>query len=216
MRLDSLQLYIPPFSFGTKYPLPQTLATGGTGVIIDSGSSSIALPPNITQAIYTQLSVTPDTSLGITLNKVDCGLRGSSGFLSFGLNDTVISIAMRELVMDGASIGKDGSCYLLLYPNDIPLLGAPFLRSAYGESPLSPGPCIDIVDGLWKCQMLIEPMRLAIFNWDTQDIHIARSADCGTDIQALEAGDEAMNGIVGNCFPSPKKVKLNAPVRRRW
>ena len=35
--------------------------------------------------------------------------------------------------MDGASIGKNGSCYLLLYPNDIPLLGAPFLRAAYGE-----------------------------------------------------------------------------------
>ncbi|KAJ9155711.1 hypothetical protein NKR23_g2007 [Pleurostoma richardsiae] len=186
VRLDDLSVYLPPLPTATSYKLPQNLPSGGgTGAIIDSGSPAIGLPSNVTAAIYEQLGVQSTTSSdGFPLNKVDCGMRGADGFFNFGFGGTEIGVPVREVVLDGAALGfASGECYLTVYANDVPVLGSPFLRAAY-----------------------------AVFDWDNQNIHLARSANCGTDIVAIGSGPDAVGSPSGNCTPSPKR-KIQAERR---
>lgn len=98
--------------------------------------------------------------------------------MDFAFGSLVIGVLFRDLVVDGALFDKTGSCYLMLYPNDMSVLGGPFLKSTY-----------------------------SIYDWDDQDIYVARGASCGEDIMATGVGEGSVANATGNCRPAPFRIR---------
>ncbi|KAB5513124.1 aspartic peptidase domain-containing protein [Coniochaeta sp. 2T2.1] len=66
---------------------------------------------------------------------------------------------------------RSGLCILGAFADDyISVLGDTFLRAAY-----------------------------VVFDWDNRNIHLAQSADCGTNLVAIGAGADAVPSVVGDC-----------------
>ncbi|KAK4550505.1 hypothetical protein LTR36_000084 [Oleoguttula mirabilis] len=99
--------------------------------LLDSGTSLMYLPNDITQDIYDAFGAQYDSSQGAAF--VDCDLANSDATIDLTFSSPTISIAMRELVIvAGEEKGVD-ICILGIAPADdsTPVLGDTFLRSAY-------------------------------------------------------------------------------------
>jgi hypothetical protein len=109
-------------------------------VLLDSGSSLMYLPNDLTTEIYDQVRAVYDSNAGLAY--VDCSFAKSDATISFSFSGATISVDYSELVLgvgtssDGQQlIFEDGSpaCIFGIAPADssTPVLGDTFLRSAY-------------------------------------------------------------------------------------
>ncbi|KAH8673662.1 aspartic peptidase domain-containing protein [Xylariales sp. PMI_506] len=108
-------------------------------VILDSGSSLTYLPDDWVSQIYTQVNGVYDDNEGAAY--VPCSLADSAMTLDFNFTSPVISVTMRELVLDVVAAGSrnptftngEAACVFGIAPTgDLPsTLGDTFLRSAY-------------------------------------------------------------------------------------
>ena len=113
---------------GTQGSIASNLAVSA---LLDSGSSLMYLPNDITQDIYNAVGAQYDSSQGAAF--VDCDLRNSAATIDFTFSTPTISVAMDELVIvAGTSRGQE-ICILGISPAEgsTPVLGDTFLRSAY-------------------------------------------------------------------------------------
>jgi hypothetical protein len=109
-------------------------------VLLDSGSSLMYLPNDLTTEIYNQVNAVYDSNAGAAY--VDCSLASNSSSISFSFSGATISVAYSELVLS-AGTNSDGqqltfsngvsACIFGIAPADssTPVLGDTFLRSAY-------------------------------------------------------------------------------------
>ena len=119
-------------SFDSSASLP-------TAALLDSGSSLIYLPDDVTEAIYNNVNAVYDGQAGVAY--VDCSLASNASTLDFDFSGQTIQVPYNELVLDVES--SDGSpltfqngqaaCVFGIAPaqGSEPVLGDTFLRSAY-------------------------------------------------------------------------------------
>ena len=99
--------------------------------LLDSGSSLMYLPNDITQDIYNAVNARYDSSQGAAF--VDCSLANSDDTIDFTFSSPTISVAMSELVIVAGYQNGAPVCILGIGPagDSQPVLGDTFLRSAY-------------------------------------------------------------------------------------
>lgn len=145
-------------------------------VSLDSGSSNNILPPGLAAQVCTDLKGTPSPNGGNC--RVDCSIRQQSGGITVELDGKSILVPYYNLINE-ETFREVASCSLMISDNHMfgnppsGLLGAPFLRSAY-----------------------------AVFDWGNSNLHIAQSADCGSNIVAIGTGADAVPSGNGECVGS--------------
>lgn len=99
--------------------------------LLDSGSSLMYLPNDITQTIYDSLGASYDSEQGAAF--VDCSLGNSDGTIDFTFSSPTIKVALNELVIVAGIDRGQEVCILGIGPagSSTPVLGDTFLRSAY-------------------------------------------------------------------------------------
>lgn len=99
--------------------------------LLDSGSSLMYLPNDITQSIYDAVGASYDNSQGAAF--VDCDLANSDDTIDFTFSSPTIRVAMNELVIEAGVDRGRPVCILGIGPagSSTPVLGDTFLRSAY-------------------------------------------------------------------------------------
>lgn len=134
--------------------------------VLDSGTSVLLVPEGLTSQICADLNGTePEGGWDGSYCLVDCGVRQQNGSLSIGIEGktSAIRIEWKNLLSESV---QDGVSYCFLdvadstVATDPPtyILGAPFLRASY-----------------------------LVFEWDKQKVHMAETADCGSEVTALGA-----------------------------
>ncbi|KAF2118956.1 aspartic peptidase domain-containing protein [Lophiotrema nucula] len=100
-------------------------------VLLDSGSSLMYLPDDITRSLYTDFNAKYDSNQGAAI--VDCSLADQSGSLDFTFSDPTISVPLNELVIVAGYQRGEPVCILGIGPagDSVCVLGDTFLRSAY-------------------------------------------------------------------------------------
>ncbi|KAK5118615.1 hypothetical protein LTR85_008080 [Meristemomyces frigidus] len=113
---------------GTSGSIASNLAYAS---LLDSGTSLMYLPNDITQDIYDAFGAQYDSSQGAAF--VDCSLADSDATIDLTFSSPTISIAMRELIIVAGEQNGQDICILGISPADdsTPVLGDTFLRSAY-------------------------------------------------------------------------------------
>lgn len=119
-------------SFDSSSSLP-------TAALLDSGSSLVYLPNDITEAIYNNVNAVYDSQSGVAY--VECSLANNASTLDFDFSGQTIQVPFNELVLDVGSSGgqpltfQNGqdACVFGIAPaqGSEPVLGDTFLRSAY-------------------------------------------------------------------------------------
>ncbi|KAK4631381.1 putative aspartic-type endopeptidase opsB [Fulvia fulva] len=102
-----------------------------TPTLLDSGSSLMYLPNNITQSIYDAVGARYDSSQGAAF--IDCDKANSDDTIDFTFSSPTIKVAMNELVIVAGIDRGRPICILGIGPagGSTPVLGDTFLRSAY-------------------------------------------------------------------------------------
>jgi hypothetical protein len=114
--------------------------SGSTGSIInnlavaallDSGSSLMYLPNDITSAIYNAVGAQYDPSQGAAF--VDCSLANSDSTIDFTFSGLTIQVPWNELVIEIGESNGQPACIIGISPSggQTAVLGDTFLRSAY-------------------------------------------------------------------------------------
>ncbi|KAF2718542.1 acid protease [Polychaeton citri CBS 116435] len=100
--------------------------------LLDSGSSLMYLPDNITQKIYDATNSQYNSDQGAAF--VDCNLAKAAGSLDFTFSGPTIRVDLSELVIEaGTDSNGDKVCILGIGPagDSASVLGDTFIRSAY-------------------------------------------------------------------------------------
>lgn len=99
--------------------------------LLDSGSSLMYLPNDVTQDIYNAVGASYDSSQGAAF--VDCSLANNDTTIDFTFSSPTISVSMSELVIEAGVQNGQPICILGIAPADgtTPVLGDTFIRSAY-------------------------------------------------------------------------------------
>ena len=99
--------------------------------LLDSGSSLMYLPDDVTTAIYNAVNAQYSESQGAAF--VDCSLSDSDQTLDFTFSSPTIRVAMNELVIVAGEDNGSPVCILGIGPagSSMPVLGDTFIRSAY-------------------------------------------------------------------------------------
>ena len=128
-------------SIGSTEPSSTTTSSSlPAPVLLDSGSSLVYLPDDLTTDVYNTVSAVYDSSAGAAY--VDCSLANNDSSIQFTFSGATISVPYNELVLDAGtnSAGQpltfsDGTpaCIFGIAPagTSTPVLGDTFLRSAY-------------------------------------------------------------------------------------
>jgi len=109
-----------------------SLASGlNTPALLDSGSSLMYLPNDVTSDIYDMLGASYDSSQGAAF--VDCSLADNDTTIDFTFSSPTISVSMSELVIVAGEENGVDVCILGISPagGSTPVLGDTFIRSAY-------------------------------------------------------------------------------------
>lgn len=106
-------------------------SNSNVAVLLDSGSSLMYLPDEVTTELYRQFNARYDARQGAAF--VDCNLANQQGSLEFGFSGVTISVPYNELVIVATVSRGQPVCILGVGPagNGIAVLGDTFLRSAY-------------------------------------------------------------------------------------
>ncbi|KAK0649957.1 aspartic peptidase domain-containing protein [Cercophora newfieldiana] len=104
---------------------------------------------------------------------VDCAVRQQAGGVTFELEGKSILVPYYNLINEETTREVSWCTVMVSDHPTLNLLGMPFLRSAY-----------------------------AVFDWRNANLHIAQSADCGTNIVAIGSGVDAVPGGNGECSGS--------------
>ena len=110
-------------------------------VLLDSGTTLMYLPNEITRSIYNQVHAVTDTTSGSVIAYVPCALAREDRTVDFVFGRILISVPFNEIVLpsqktDGSGLRfEDGTpaCVFGIAPNGggVSVLGDAFLRSAY-------------------------------------------------------------------------------------
>jgi hypothetical protein len=113
---------------GTSNSIASSLASPA---LLDSGSSLMYLPNDVTQKIYNSVGAQYDSSEGAAF--VDCSLANSDATIDLTFSSPTIRVGMDELVIVAGTENGQDVCILGISPADdsTPVLGDTFLRSAY-------------------------------------------------------------------------------------
>jgi hypothetical protein len=100
-------------------------------VLLDSGSSLMYLPDDITRSLYQKYNARYEASQGAAT--VDCNLGNQEGSLDFDFSGVHISVPLNELVIVASVSRGQAVCLLGIGPagSSVAVLGDTFLRSAY-------------------------------------------------------------------------------------
>ena len=101
------------------------------GALLDSGSSLMYLPNNITNAIYNAVGAQYDKSQGAAF--IDCSLANTDSTIDFTFSGVTIQVAWNELIIPIGSDNGQTQCIIGISPSNgqSAVLGDTFLRSAY-------------------------------------------------------------------------------------
>jgi len=99
--------------------------------LLDSGSSLMYLPDDITTDIYNTFGAQYDSSQGAAF--VDCSLADADGSIDLTFSGATISVALKELVIVAGEEKGQPICIIGISPAEgsTPVLGDTFIRSAY-------------------------------------------------------------------------------------
>ena len=99
--------------------------------LLDSGSSLMYLPNDITQSIYDAVNAQYDRNAGAAF--VDCSLANTQGTIDFTFSSPTIRVPINELVLVAGVQNNQPVCILGIAPAgaSTTVLGDTFLRSAY-------------------------------------------------------------------------------------
>lgn len=99
--------------------------------LLDSGSSLMYLPNDVTQSIYNAVGASYDSQQGAAF--VDCDMANDDTTIDFTFSSPTIRVAMNELVIVAGYERGQAVCILGIGPagSSTPVLGDTFLRSAY-------------------------------------------------------------------------------------
>lgn len=102
-----------------------------TPALLDSGSSLMYLPNDVTTSIYNAVGAQYDQSQGAAF--VDCSLARSGATIDFTFSSPTIRVGIDELVIVAGEDNGQDICILGIGPAEgsTPVLGDTFLRSAY-------------------------------------------------------------------------------------
>jgi hypothetical protein len=102
-----------------------------TAALLDSGSSLMYLPNDVTESIYKMTGAKYSQEYGAAF--IDCNMRYNETTIDFTFSSPTIRVSMSELVLVMGYQGRNPVCILGIAPADgtTPVLGDTFLRSAY-------------------------------------------------------------------------------------
>ncbi|KAH0292263.1 candidapepsin-4 precursor [Aureobasidium namibiae CBS 147.97] len=102
-----------------------------TAALLDSGSSLMYLPNDVTESIYRMTGAKYSQEYGAAF--IDCNMRYNDTTIDFTFSSPTIRVSMSELVLVMGYQGRTPLCILGIAPADgtTPVLGDTFLRSAY-------------------------------------------------------------------------------------
>jgi hypothetical protein len=102
-----------------------------TAALLDSGSSLMYLPNDVTESIYKMTGAKYNQEYGAAF--IDCNMRYNETTIDFTFSSPTIRVSMSELVLVMGYQGRNPICILGIAPADgtTPVLGDTFLRSAY-------------------------------------------------------------------------------------
>ncbi|KAI4730866.1 acid protease [Aureobasidium sp. EXF-10728] len=102
-----------------------------TAALLDSGSSLMYLPNDVTESIYRMTGAKYSSQYGAAF--IDCNMRYNDTTIDFTFSSPTIRVSMSELVLVMGYQGRTPLCILGIAPADgtTPVLGDTFLRSAY-------------------------------------------------------------------------------------
>ncbi|KAK1750368.1 acid protease [Echria macrotheca] len=147
---------------------------GGDGFVasLDCGSGASLFPPALNKQICTTLNGT--VQAGTDRCIVDCALRQRSGGLTISLDGKDIVQTFDNLIDENVHQEVSTCSVMVSDGAESPyILGAPFIRSTY-----------------------------SVFDWGNGNLHIAQSADCGSNIVAIGSGPDAVPSGNGECSSS--------------
>ncbi|KUI68353.1 Aspartic proteinase yapsin-6 [Cytospora mali] len=100
---------------------------------------------------------------------VDCDVGDDGGSVDFGFNNKYISVPFDDFIW---KVNEDDDlCVLGIMPEDEePVLGDSFLRAAY-----------------------------VVYDQDNRNLHLAQAANCGSNLIAISAGEDAVPSVSGDC-----------------
>ncbi|AEO68451.1 uncharacterized protein THITE_2022936, partial [Thermothielavioides terrestris NRRL 8126] len=168
--LDGYWVQLTGVGITTPDGVSHTSSIAPNPVLLDSGTTTITLPAAVVVAV-SQLFSGAQYDPGSRTFLVDCANAGAPGTVDFTFGGKVIRVPYSELIWKGGD-----QCYLLIAVDNqnFPILGTPFLRSAY-----------------------------VVYDQDNNNIHLAQAANCGSNVIAIGTGTDAVPSSTGECTAQP-------------
>jgi hypothetical protein len=161
----------------------------GIVVLLDSGTTLTTLPKRYVETIVEGFpKATAVASGDATMYVVDCSLRDSKRTVDFKFGDTMIHVPYDEIIQDST----DDQCVVLLRGDDKGKNKTLFLScQAYAN-------LADLV-GMHVLGDSFLRAAYVVFDWDNQNVHIANSAECGSELVEFGSGPNAVPKVLGKC-----------------
>ncbi|KAF3766172.1 acid protease [Cryphonectria parasitica EP155] len=171
VTVQSVGITKPDTTTSSQYSQASFLA------VLDSGTSDILTPQGLSLQICNDVNGTEIASGETSFCLVDCSIKEQTGGLDVSFDGKTIQVTYENMLTDVTENGFQ-YCFLAVTDTSVDtdpptyILGAPFLRAAY-----------------------------AVFDWDNQQVHLAQSADCGSNVVAIGSGSKAVP-TAGGCKES--------------
>ncbi|KAL2062368.1 hypothetical protein VTL71DRAFT_6634 [Oculimacula yallundae] len=170
INMTSLSLTLP--STPSKPSTPKPFLSTPLPVFLDSGGTLSLLPPSIVRPLAAAFPGA--LNVGSGQYTVPCSAMNQTGFVDFGFGSgaeqKIIRVPWKEFVW----FVEEGLCALGVMEGSetdgINILGDTFLRAAF-----------------------------VVYDQDNQNLHLAESADCGSNLIAIGRGKDAVPSVVGAC-----------------
>ncbi|CAI4210834.1 unnamed protein product [Parascedosporium putredinis] len=173
-----LAIHLSTIGVSRSRRVSHVVPDGSNSVLLDSGTTLTRLHPRLAQAILTDLDATMDDE-GFFL--AACSMRSSASTVDFGFGELddrgdpsfVLRVPVSDFVLNSRHYRNPRLCYVgLRVTEHQQILGDSVMRGGY-----------------------------FVFDWDNQQVHVAQSANCGTEILAIGTGQDAVPASEGKCDP---------------
>lgn len=169
--MTSLSLTLPPSTPGATPAAPKVFLSSPLGVFLDSGGTLSMLPSSIVRPLAAAFPGAQNVGGG--QYTVPCSAMNQTGFVDFGFGSKgTTEKVIRVPFKEFVWFVEPGLCALGLMEggSGTNVLGDTFLRAAF-----------------------------VVYDQDNNNIHLAESADCGSNLVAIGKGADAVPSIVGAC-----------------